>query len=61
MAEAYCSNCGATISVSVAPPVGTHVRCLECHWKLEVISTDPFDVDFPYDYWRDEDEDGDED
>ena len=64
MAESLCPNCGATVSVPVAPTVGTQVRCSECDWMLEVISADPFEVDFPLTYWEDEDggvDDGDAD
>lgn len=60
MAESHCPNCGATVSVLLVPPMGTQIRCPECDWRLEVISSDPFDVDFPLTYWGDED-DGEDD
>ena len=59
MHEEDCPNCGSTITLLFVPPVGTQVRCSDCAWKLEVISTDPFDVDFPLDCWN-VDEDGDD-
>jgi hypothetical protein len=39
--------------------VGAMITCSECHTELEIISTDPFEVDFPLDYdeeWEDDDE-----
>jgi lysine biosynthesis protein LysW len=44
------------------PRLGDMVICRECDTKLEIISTDPFELDFPLDYddewddnWDDED------
>lgn len=58
MSTAYCPNCDAVVSVN-KPEDGAKVRCNECRTELEIISTDPFEVDFPLDYY-DEDEDWDD-
>ena len=59
MPHAYCPNCDGTVSVD-KPQVGAKVRCRECDQELEVISTNPFDVDFLLDYDDDyEEDDGD--
>ena len=36
------------------PREGAMIRCSECGMELEVISTDPFDVDFPLDEGEEE-------
>lgn len=53
MPETYCPNCDADIRVS-KPRLGATVICSECGMALEIISADPFEVDFPFD--EDEDE-----
>jgi lysine biosynthesis protein LysW len=60
MPETYCPSCDATISIE-NPENGAMVVCRECHQELEIISTRPFEVDFPLDYDEDYDEDWDED
>ncbi len=63
MAKAYCPNCDAVINVN-SPREGAMVTCQDCGTKLEIISTDPFEVDFPLDYdddWEDEWEENKED
>ena len=64
MPKTYCPNCDALISVE-KPRVGATVKCRECDIELEVISANPFEVDFPLDYvdewddeWDDEEEEG---
>jgi lysine biosynthesis protein LysW len=56
MPKTYCPNCDAVVTVD-RPRVGAMVRCRECDMELEVISTNPFEVDFPLDYGEDEDDD----
>ena len=59
MAKTYCPDCGDVISVS-SPRQGAKVTCRDCGTELEIISTDPFEVDFPMDYegnWDDDDDD----
>ena len=58
MPKTYCPNCDAVISVD-NPREGAMITCRECDTKLEIISTSPFEVDFPLDYeedWDDEEE-----
>jgi lysine biosynthesis protein LysW len=38
------------------PRLGDMVICRECDTKLEIISIDPLDVDFPLDYHDDGDD-----
>ena len=68
MARTYCPNCDAAISVE-SPRVGDTTKCGDCGEELEIISVNPFEVDFPldddwdYDYddeYEDEDEDDEE-
>jgi lysine biosynthesis protein LysW len=49
MPKAYCPNCDAIISVE-QPRIGTMVKCRKCDIELEIVSTRPFEVDFPLDY-----------
>jgi len=65
MPKTYCPACDAVVSVD-NPRMGGLVTCRECGAKLEVISTSPFEVDFPLeedeweweeDEWEDEWED----
>jgi alpha-aminoadipate carrier protein LysW len=55
MPKTYCPNCDAVISVN-NPREGVTVTCHECGTELEIISTNPFEVDFPLDYGEDDDE-----
>jgi alpha-aminoadipate carrier protein LysW len=59
MARTYCITCDAEIVID-HPRLGQKIECPECGDELEVVSTDPFDVDYPYDDW-DDDWDDDED
>ena len=59
MAKAYCPNCDAEVSMN-SPRLGTMFQCPDCEVDLEVVSVNPFDVDFPsdnYDDWDDDDYD----
>ena len=42
------------------PENGAMIVCRECRQELEIISTRPFEVDFPLDYGEDWDEDSDD-
>jgi len=53
MRKTYCPNCDAVISVE-NPREGAMVTCAECGTELEVISTNPFEVDFPLDFFDEE-------
>jgi len=55
MAKTYCPNCDAVVSVE-QPRIGATVNCAECGQELEIISTSPFEVDYPLDMdWEDDD------
>jgi hypothetical protein len=45
----------------VGPEIWTMTKCADCGIELEIISVDPFEVDFPLDYWDHVDEDDDDD
>jgi alpha-aminoadipate carrier protein LysW len=49
MANAHCPDCDAVISMD-RPRIGEFIRCEECGYELEIISTNPFEVDYPLDY-----------
>ena len=53
MPKTYCPNCDADISVG-NPREGATIKCPECDVELEIISTDPFEVDFPLDFEEEE-------
>jgi alpha-aminoadipate carrier protein LysW len=58
MAKTFCPDCDAAIIVD-DPVEGATITCNECGTELEIISTDPFEVDFSLDYeedWDDDDE-----
>lgn len=60
MARTYCPECEVVISMD-NPREGAMIRCPECGVELEIISTDPFEVDFPLEEeWEDEDEEEEE-
>ena len=59
MPRAYCPSCNAMINVE-NPENGAMIVCRECRQELEIISTRPFEVDFPLDYGEDWDEDSDD-
>ncbi len=52
MPKTYCPDCDAVISVD-DPREGAMIKCPECDMELEIISTDPFVVDFTDD-WQEE-------
>ena len=49
MAETQCSNCDATIRVD-EPRAGEMIVCPECGVELEIVATDPLEVDFSADW-----------
>lgn len=55
MPKTYCPDCDAVISVD-NPREGATVTCRECGTELEIISTNPFEVDFPIDSEEEEEE-----
>jgi alpha-aminoadipate carrier protein LysW len=59
MPKTYCPNCDAIVSVENLRE-GASITCHECGTELEVISTNPFEVDYPLDYDEDWDDDREE-
>jgi len=59
MPKTYCPNCDAVISVG-NPRKGAMIKCSECDVELEIISINPFEVDFPLDLEEEEEEGGEE-
>jgi lysine biosynthesis protein LysW len=54
MATTFCPECDSIISVE-NPREGATLRCPTCGEELEVISSDPFELDFPLeDDWEDD-------
>ena len=60
MPKTYCPDCDAVINVD-NPREGAMIKCPECDMELEIISLDPFEVDFPLDLDEDGDDDDDDD
>jgi lysine biosynthesis protein LysW len=56
MAMTYCVSCDAEIHRE-NPKVGASITCTECGELLDVVDTDPFEVDYPPDDNWDDDED----
>ena len=54
MPKTSCPACDAIISVD-HPRDGAMLKCPDCGEELEIISTNPFEVDFPLD-WEDWDD-----
>jgi lysine biosynthesis protein LysW len=64
MAVAICPSCEGQVSLLDPVEMGQRVRCLHCSEELEVIDTDPIELDWAYDDedWDDDlDDDEDED
>jgi alpha-aminoadipate carrier protein LysW len=60
MPKTYCPACDGVIIVE-NPRDGATIKCPECGEELEIISTDPFEVDFPLDVEESWDEEWEED
>jgi alpha-aminoadipate carrier protein LysW len=56
MATTYCPECDATITAD-SPRMGAMIKCQECGTEFEIISTNPFDVDYPIEDYDDSYED----
>jgi lysine biosynthesis protein LysW len=59
MPSTYCPECDAIINIE-EPREGAMIKCPVCEEELEIISVDPFDVDFPLDDDWDDDWDDDD-
>jgi lysine biosynthesis protein LysW len=54
MPNAYCPDCDEKITLR-SPRVGQKLLCPHCETEVEVISTEPLDLDWAYDMSYDED------
>ena len=64
MPYATCPSCDENVQVSPKAREGDMVRCRSCSEQLEVIDTDPYELDWPYvdgDGNDDDDDDDDDD
>ena len=59
--RASCPDCGERIQLKGTVQVGLQVTCPNCDAELEVIETDPVELDWVYDGDGYDDEDQDED
>jgi lysine biosynthesis protein LysW len=63
MASTYCPDCDEEIVLN-SPTLGYRFTCPHCDADLEVISLDPFELDWAYDWsedeWEEDEEDTDE-
>jgi lysine biosynthesis protein LysW len=58
---ATCPDCGETIRLATPIRVGQEVLCPHCDAELEVIETDPVELDWVYDEYDGDDDDEDDD
>ena len=61
MENVYCPDCDGKIVINPRVQLGQKLVCPHCDAELEVISADPVELDWAYDWSWDEDEDNDED
>jgi alpha-aminoadipate carrier protein LysW len=57
---ATCPDCGEKVTLRGEIRLGQEVICPNCDAELEVVETDPVELDWAYDDEYDEDEDEDE-
>ena len=58
--RAECPDCGDMITFKVEPRMGSRVSCPFCRTELDVIDTDPLELDWAYDDPDDDDWDDDD-
>lgn len=49
MATAFCPDCDEEITLDRKPKIGQRVTCPNCEIALEVIETEPLELDWAYD------------
>jgi hypothetical protein len=60
MVSAYCPDCDGRIPFNPHGFVGQKITCPYCDTDLEVISADPLELDWAYDWsWEDEEQEND--
>lgn len=57
--KAVCPDCGETITSKGSVRLGQEVVCPHCDAELEVVGTDPLELDWAYDDHDDEEDDED--
>ncbi|MGD9144848.1 MAG: lysine biosynthesis protein LysW [Anaerolineae bacterium] len=61
MARVYCPDCDGGIRVNPHIKLGLKLVCPHCDADLEVISVDPLEIDWYYDWtWEEDDEEEDD-
>jgi alpha-aminoadipate carrier protein LysW len=60
MSGAFCPDCDKEITFNPHPRLGQKLTCPQCDVELEVISVDPPELDWAYD-WSEEDWEDEED
>lgn len=60
MARVYCPDCDGKITVNPHVKLGLKLVCPNCDADLEVISVDPLEIDWFYDWTWEEDEEEDD-
>ena len=62
MGSAYCPDCDGRIVLNPHANLGQKLTCPHCDAELEVISLNPLELDWAYDWiWDEDEEDEDED
>ena len=62
MTHVYCPDCDGRIAINPHIVLGMKMTCPHCDAELEVIGTDPIEIDWVYDWeWEDEEEEEEED
>jgi alpha-aminoadipate carrier protein LysW len=66
MSNVFCPDCDGEIIFNPHPRIGQKLTCPHCASDLEVVSIDPVELDWAYDWsddddWADWDDDGDDD
>ena len=62
MASAYCPDCDGKIVMNPTATLGQKLTCPHCDAELEVISVDPLEIDWVYDWsWEEDDDEEDDD
>ena len=54
MISAFCPDCDEEMTFNPHPRLGQKVICPHCDVELEVISVDPLELDWAYDWSEDE-------
>jgi Zn-finger nucleic acid-binding protein len=60
MPSAFCPDCDEEIIMNPRATLGQKLNCPHCEAELEVISVEPLEFDWAYDWTWEEDEDEDD-